>query len=168
MNCKKGAVQLISQIIATIKIMDQTDYDRPMDIYNGSTMGKHFRHIYDFFNCLVVQSDQAVIDYCLRARDEGIESNRDFAIELFEALKLNLAKLDETKEIIVKADFEIEDKIRPQVNTTIGREVMYAYDHAVHHLAIVKIGLNLIRPDLQINQDLGVAASTIRHQHAHG
>ena len=168
MNCIEGATQLIDQIISTLEQISSDDYSRPLEIYNGSTMGKHFRHIYDFFNCLVIQYDQVDIDYCLRGRDERIESDVFHSIQSFHKLKNDIGTLNEAKEITVHADFEIKNGVRPIVKTSIGREIMYAYDHAVHHLAIVKIGLKAIRPDLKINQDLGVAASTLRHQHIHG
>lgn len=168
MNCKEGATELIDQIISTMKQISSDDFCRPLEIYNGSTIGKHFRHIYDFFNCLVIQNDQVNIDYCVRGRDERIESEVHHSIEAFQKLKIEISSLNETREITVHADFEIKNGERPVVNTSIGREIMYAYDHAVHHLAIVKIGLKAIRPDLKINQDLGVAASTLRHQHLHG
>jgi hypothetical protein len=167
MNCKKGAVQLLHQIIQLIELIDSKDYNRPLDIYNSSTMGKHFRHIYDFFNCLVSQSESYEVDYCMRDRNENIEENKEYSIAAFEALKHQLFHLNEEDEIMVHADFEMEGGIRPIVKTSIGREIMYAYDHAVHHLAIVKIGLKSIRPDIQINENIGIAASTLRHQHAH-
>lgn len=166
MNCKNGAIQLIDSIINTIEAIDVEQYNMPLAVYNGSTFGKHFRHIYDFFQCLVLQSGNPSVDYCERCRDENIEESKSHAVSSFIALKAEMALLDESKEIIVHADFEIEEGIRPRVKTSIGREVMYAYDHAVHHLAIIKIGLKEVAPQTVIDQNMGVAASTIRHQFA--
>ncbi len=165
MNCKTGAVRLIDQIISTIELIDSQDYDRELELYNGSTLGKHFRHIYDFFNCLLQQCECQLVDYCQRDRDAQIESDMDYAKRSFESLKDGLQNIDEDQVITVKADFELEPGVRPVVQTSIGREVMYAYDHAVHHLAIVKIGLRDLYPDKPFDQNMGVAASTIRHQH---
>ena len=157
---------MINQILTILDVIQDEEYERPLEMYNGSSIGKHFRHIYDFFNCIVVQTTSE-LDYCLRPRDSKIESNRAHARVCFEQLIQTLTDLDEERDIVVHADFEIEKGIRPSVRTTIGRELMYAYDHAVHHLAIVKIGLKSINPAINISSDLGVAASTLRHQHAH-
>ena len=157
---------MIDQILLILDVIQDDEYCRPLEMYNGSSIGKHFRHIYDFFNCIVVQTSPE-LDYCLRPRDSQIEDNRDHARTCFKKLIAELSGLDEEKDIIVHADFEIEEGVRPSVRTTVGRELMYAYDHAVHHLAIVKIGLKSINPDINISSDLGVAASTLRHQHAH-
>ncbi len=163
MDCKKGAIALIDSIINTISVIDADLYRRPLEIYNGSTFGKHFRHIHDFFHCLTHQCNSLELDYCNRCRETSIEDHKDSCIAAFQVLQQDLAKLDEHRIITVKADFEVSDGVRPEVKTSIGREIMYAYDHAVHHLAIVKIGLNEHCRGLEINQDLGVAASTIRY-----
>jgi hypothetical protein len=53
---------------------------------------------------------------------------------------------------------------RPMATSSIGRELLYAYDHAVHHLAIIKLGIKAEIPDVEIDSNIGVAASTLRHQ----
>ena len=166
MNCKEGVQELIDQIVDTIQIIPPADFGKPMEIFNGSTLGKHFRHIHDFFSCLVEQCHQESLDYAHRLRDPDLESQKDVALSAFRALKPRLAELDEDRSISVYADFQLEEGKRPRVNTTFGRELMYGYDHAVHHLAIVKIGLKSLDPTLPIHDELGVAASTIKHQHA--
>ncbi len=168
MKCSQGAVELIRQIVQTIELIPEDDYSRPLEVYNGSTLGKHFRHIYDFFSCVTIDSDQNVVDYCQRQRDEQLECDKSCAILQFDLLRQALMNMQENKAITVYADFELENGIRPAVASTLGREIMYAYDHAVHHLAIVKIGIKSIHPDIAINNELGVAASTIRHQHSLG
>ena len=167
MNCKKGAITLIDTIVDTMSAIDSDLYHQPLEIYNGSTFGKHFRHIHDFFHCLVHQCPDKEVDYCHRCRDERIENHKDYSIDAFRILQQDLQSLDEDQIITVKADFETSEGVRPAVKTSIGREIMYAYDHAVHHLAIVKIGLNANCPHLDLDQNIGVAASTIRHQSIH-
>ena len=164
MTCKNGAISLIDTIIDTISSIDDRLFYQSLDIYNGSSFGKHFRHIHDFFHCIIEQVNNPQLDYCDRCRDSHIENDKLNSIASFEALKRDISILNEEQIMTVKADFELENGERPEVKTSIGREIMYAYDHAVHHLAIVKIGLNKHCPELDINQNLGVAASTIRHQ----
>jgi hypothetical protein len=67
----------------------------------------------------------------------------------------------------VVADFSTnKDSFRPQVDSSVGRELMYAFDHAIHHIAIIKIGIKAAFPQIQIPQEIGVAPSTIRY-HSH-
>ncbi len=166
MNCKQGAVQLIDQIISTMHLITEDQYVTPLDIFNGSTLGKHFRHIHDFFTCLLEQCNNRKLDYAVRKRDRNIEENKSYAIDQFSNIKETLSGLQENQTLKVYADFTLKDGSRPLVNTSLGRELMYAYDHAVHHLAIVKIGLKSIDPSIPLNEEMGIAASTINHQYA--
>lgn len=166
MQCKQGALQLIDEIIETLNIIPTEAYAASLEVFEGSTLGKHFRHIHDFFNCLITQCEHEHVDYAKRKRDETIEGQKDSAITHFSHLKSSINKLDESRVLKVYADFTLDDGSRPAVQTTIGRELMYAYDHAVHHLAIVKIGLQSIDPMLPFKKDLGVAASTTSHTYA--
>lgn len=170
MKCKEGAVLLIDQIVQAMRIIPEESYSKPQSIFNDSTFGRHFRHIYDFFHCLCIQCDQKTVDYAARLRDEKIENDCDYAIERFEHVKYLLQSFDENTAVKVYTDFDESIDDRTAVNSSIGRELMYAYDHAVHHLAIIKIGLKTLDPALEIDERLGVAASTIQHQYeiSHG
>lgn len=164
MKCKEAAAELIDQIIDTIKVLDPGEYSRALNVYNGSSLGKHFRHIFDFFSLLCTQNQSGCVDYCRRQRDHRIETEQEYAIEQFDHLKQELAKLKESDIVTVYADFELKDGSRTKVASSIGREIMYGYDHAVHHLAIIKIGIQAMKPDIKLNKQLGVAASTIRYE----
>ena len=46
--------------------------------------------------------------------------------------------------------------------SSVGRELGFAAHHAIHHLAMIKIGLRCHFPHIQIDRDLGVSPSTIK------
>lgn len=165
MKCKEGAGLLIDQMVSIIEVIPDSAYAQPLEVFNGSTLGKHFRHIYEFFSCLTEHPGCKEIDYASRKRDALIEIDKTHVSLKFNELKGMLSLLDESQSVSVFADFELPNGERPKVNTTIGRELMYAYDHAVHHLAIVKIGLKSLDSSLPIDEKMGVAASTIQHQY---
>jgi hypothetical protein len=48
--------------------------------------------------------------------------------------------------------------------SNIERELMYNIEHTIHHLAIIKIGLNAVAPQIALSEHFGVAPSTIRHK----
>jgi hypothetical protein len=50
--------------------------------------------------------------------------------------------------------------------SSIGREMQYAFDHAVHHLAIIRIGAEIHCPEIVCDPELGVAPSTLKYQKA--
>jgi hypothetical protein len=64
----------------------------------------------------------------------------------------------------VKADFSADQRdARPIVQSSIGRELLFAYDHAVHHLAIIRIGIKAACPDVLLPASVGVAPATVKY-----
>ena len=160
-------VQLLDQLLNVIKQMDGEEYSRPLPIFNGSSIGKHFRHIHDFYACMIECAPKGIIDYCARRRDVNLETMPQMIIERFEQIKEDIKLLDEGKEVEVFGDFEFNDGSRPNAQSSIGREMLYAYDHGVHHLAIIKLGIRAGFPNVNIDESMGVAASTIRYAKRH-
>jgi len=170
MKCKKAVEEMIDQIILLLEQIPSEDFSRSLEVYEDATLGKHFRHIYEFFDCLLEQCDDGRLDYGKRKREESIENSPQVARNHFMTLLDRISCLEENQTLEVYTDFADETGGRHKVHTTVGREIMYAYDHAVHHLAIVRIGLSSLSPEINIDSNLGVAASTIRHQYkvSHG
>jgi len=51
-----------------------------------------------------------------------------------------------------------------KIDTTSTRELVYNIEHAVHHMAIMKIGVREIASYIKLDPDFGIAASTIRYK----
>ncbi|HHM20683.1 MAG TPA: DinB family protein [Bacteroidetes bacterium] len=164
MDCKQGTNIIIEQIIEVLEKLTEEQYGRPLPLFNGSSIGQHFRHIYDFYHCLCKAAPDGRIDYADRERDALIETSPVYAARAFHEIGRSCTKLTEEDSVEVLADFSADfNTPRPLIHSTIARELMYAYDHAVHHLAIIKMGLKTGCPDVRIGQQVGVAPSTIKH-----
>ena len=63
----------------------------------------------------------------------------------------------------IEACFSSDEDENPGViSTSFKRELMYGIDHAIHHLAIVKIGIKYAFPFIKLNPELGIATSTLK------
>lgn len=144
--------------------VNEETYSRPLSLFNGSSIGQHFRHIIDFYGCMANNAQDGRLDYAHRQRDTRVETEPAYAAEMLERFFNKLKDLDETTSVEVVADFSSDfNETRPVVTSCIGREMMYAYDHAVHHLAIIKMGLKSVAPGFEMDKNLGVAPSTVKH-----
>lgn len=165
MNCIDGNVRVLRQIEELISLLDGETYARRLDLFDGSSVGQHMRHILNFYQSLLSGAEGGLLDYSRRERDPRIEADPLIARDLFAAVEASLGALDEKQPLRVIADFlPSEGEERQVVESSVGRELMYAFDHAVHHLAIVKIGLRVVMPGCAIPEDLGIAPSTIKYQ----
>ena len=71
---------------------------------------------------------------------------------------------------VIKQLTEIQEDKPLQLNTmqfekiitSFYRELYYNYEHLIHHLAIIRIGLQLYRPKIFLPENFDVADSTIR------
>ena len=164
MDCRTGSKIVIDQIRIILDLLSDDIYAQNLEIFNGSTIGKHIRHMYDFYYTVVRAEGLGELDYALRDRDPTIECFTESAKEKFSALYAEIDNLNEDEIIDIVSEFDTsQSTLRKRVKSSVGRELMYAYDHAVHHLAIVKMGITSSFPEITIDADLGVAPSTIKH-----
>lgn len=163
MNGKEGISNIVMQINDILIDIESNLYSMPLGIYNGSSIGQHFRHIYDFFRCLARGASQHTVDYAQRDRDVRIEQDPLFAMSAFVQELESLLTLEEYTPVRVRGDFSTQnDAVRPEYPSSIGREITFLHDHAVHHLAIIKIGLQIEAPELIKDHTFGVAPSTVK------
>jgi uncharacterized damage-inducible protein DinB len=164
-NIKEETVQFLDQIIASIEKLGAEAYAQPLEIFNQSTLGQHFRHIYDFYLCLAEGAEQGLIDYAARKREPNIELLPQKAVERFQEIQQRLVALDMEQPLRVVPDsYKGKASLDYSVASSVGREMMYAYDHGIHHLAIIKIGVKTAFPGVELPKDLGVAPSTLRYR----
>ena len=164
MNCKEGTKIIVDQMTDVLGKLDAGAYAQPLQLFNGSTIGQHFRHIIDFYGCLARGLNEGRIDYARRERDKRIETNPAYASEMLLAYTGEIKHCDESEEVQILADFSADlNAERPVVKSTLARELMYAYDHAVHHLAMIKMGLKTLNANIELQDELGVAPSTLKY-----
>ncbi len=160
----KNATSAISeQTLHLLTQLTPEQYAQPMQVFHGATLGQHFRHILEFYVCLLDGTLTGVVDYGSRRRQQLLETDPQAAASLFEVVAAGIQRLDEHEPLTTMSEFSnAASAIRPNYSSSVGRELMYAYDHAVHHLALIRIGLESAFPDIVFEENLGVAPSTVK------
>ncbi len=152
-----GIVQQINHVIAQLA---PDDYRNPLPEFEGNSLGQHFRHILEFFQCLEDGVQSGMVDYAARNRNPVYETNPVTTAAAFAAFSNALPGFDLGLPVRVRAEFGSDE--RPCYDSTVGRELLFVYDHAIHHLAIIRIGLVCHHPAIATEKDLGVSPSTIK------
>ncbi len=159
-EANKAILLVVRQIDDLLQQIEPHVYRRPLPEFDGNTLGQHFRHILEFFQCLEKGAGVGLIDYASRERNMMYEDNPLLTASAFNDFMQLLESGPEDKMLDVKAEFGGVD--RPVYSSTLGRELLFVYDHAIHHLAMIKIGIRCHFPEIQIDRDLGVSPSTIK------
>ena len=156
-NIAKNSLQEISNLITQF---NHSDYSQNLSILNGNSVGKHVRHILDLFECLL-DSENGIVNYDERKRNPKTETDKDFAILKIQKIIADLEELDIEKKVILKQ--KLNDSFC-EINSSIERELLYNIEHCVHHLAIIRIGIENNFDYVKIHENFGVAHSTISHR----
>lgn len=165
MDCKEGIQSITEQMIDVLNRIDPVVYRQSLDLYDGASLGKHFRHIYDFYSCLIRGVGDGKVDYSSRKRESAIERQPKIAAQAFAKAATQLAEVSTDLHLKVLADFSADNNYNRQAyDSCFGREITFLHDHAVHHLAIVRMGLKQLNPEFSLSKQLGVAPSTIKYE----
>lgn len=142
-------------------LSDQS-YTTKQQIFSGSSIGQHVRHILEFYVCLL-ESDNTVC-YDDRRRDQRIESNRLFAVNIIHDLIDKIKDINGDSCLHLKSNFSFDSANEVLLKTSLLRELAYCLEHSIHHQAIIKIGVMALNEGVTPGAEFGVAPSTIRFQ----
>lgn len=153
-------LQLWQDFIDLCQSLTPEQYTLKCRMLNGVSIAEHLRHSYEFYHCLLLGLDTKQLNYEDRARDRAIENNLPYAIECMKKLKSQLiSPLKDTAMELKSKEAQLS-----LVKTSLERELVYCLDHAVHHQALIKIGLKEQELSHLVSQDFGVAYSTLRYR----
>jgi len=151
--------------------LNDDQFSRSLDILSNSTIGMHVRHILEFYTCLIsAVKDGGIVDYDSRVRDTSLESSTVNCKNTIKRISEFLKDVEEEDiEMQLKVNYCLtkqEDAETMTISTSLHRELQYNIEHAVHHLAIIKIGIKSLEDSFKLDDNFGIAASTIRNKNA--
>lgn len=165
MDCKQGTRLITDQIYTLLDQLDQAAYTQLIPLFHGGTIGEHMRHILEFYICLFEGASQTTVDYNGRKRNMVLSEKIEAAKAVLEYINTMVHQLYEHQGVQIVNEFSPEvDDNRTQYFSSIGRELQYAFDHAVHHLAIIRMGIETALPHIQVDPTLGIAPSTLKYR----
>src|SRR5687768_7226309 len=142
--------------------VDQPTYSKPLDVFNGSSLGGHTRHIIEFYHCLIKNYNQGLINYDLRERDKNIENDPELASIAVQNIIAELKKINLDEKVELQMSYDSQSNVLDSVSSNVKREVVYNLEHTIHHMALIKIGVKVAAPQIELENEFGVAPSTIK------
>ena len=165
MNATKSVSIIFNQLLGLLNNLDNYTYSKPINILDGNSIGQHIRHVIEYYTSILSKNEKGRICYDNRKRDPQVEQEVDFAKFKLIGLLSRVEMLDVDEKVTIETRFTANSNEPVSIiHSTVGRELMYAFDHAIHHLAIVKIGAQSAFPIINIPEDLGIAPSTIKYR----
>lgn len=153
--------RLLDQLQQLLSDLDDTAYQCSVPVLSKASIGQHIRHIIDFFTALDRGYETSHVNYDLRKRDKRLETDRTLALAALQNIAASLDKAD--KPLWLVTDFNPGAGMSCGVATNYARELVHNLEHVVHHMALLRIGVQAVS-DLNLPDDFGVALSTLRHR----
>lgn len=151
-----ATLQQLAEVIGRVSDEEFVEVD---DAFPNSSIGKHLRHICDFYRCYLTGTSSGRIDYDKRDRSQEIECRRLTALETVNALarEIEATAADLSAPVSVLAISEVGAPAEPCAST-LRRELVFLQGHAIHHLAMIV--MIMTRLGIETEPEWGVAPST--------
>lgn len=158
-----AGISILTQLHKVVGQMSDTDFVKPSAALGGVTIGQHLRHTIEFFLCLEAGYSSGKVNYDERDHDTLIEKDKALALAALERICAFLASTNQDKPLQLGVCYERDSENFVVIETNYSREVVYNIEHAVHHMAIMKIGIREVAPYVDVPHEFGIAASTLRY-----
>lgn len=143
-----------------LNIIDEKQYIADSKPIFESTMGAHFRHVLEHYQCFFKQLDKRHFCYDLRQRNLRLETDLEYAKQVITEIITLMKRLN----ISADADsFCLSDEtINAKIETSLLRELAFLQSHTTHHYAIIAAIARSL--GIQPQPDFGIAIATRNHQ----
>jgi hypothetical protein len=159
-----AVAEVLRQGESLLNSLSDENYTRKLPAVFDSAIGEHYRHCLDHFQSLLRGLDADEIDYDDRERNPRIENDRKFALDETHRIlrafgSIPTEFLDCPINVLSKVNYELNTA--PLIGSTVGRELMYAVAHAIHHYALIAVMCGML--GVRAPAGFGVAPSTLQH-----
>ena len=173
MKLQLAVHSVFGQLADSLCQLSGEEYKRPCQALSGNTVGQHVRHIIELFQALENGYAQGLVNYEKRKRDKTLENDREIACLALTQIAVALDRPD--KPLLLEASYD--DGSQPSghsdnsqsdpptiMATNYYRELAYNLEHTIHHMAMIRIGINETSSHLILPENYGIASSTIKHR----
>jgi len=155
---------LLDQLTYSVESLTTEEFVCPLKVLSGASIGQHVRHTLEFFMCLENGFGAGMINYDKRTHDKNIEERPERALQAIRQIKTFIESIQTDKPFTLQVAYDEEGSELIRVQTNYYREMVYNIEHTVHHMAIIKIGLREVAPQVILPFGFGVAVSTLRYR----
>ena len=155
---------ILTQLSDVLNQITEEDFCKPSMALSNSTVGQHLRHTLEFFICLEQGYELGIVNYDKRVHNKAMENDKHIALHTISQIQEFVTTHQSDKALKLEVGYEPDSDECVTVETNYLRELTYNIEHAVHHMAIMKIGIREVADYVKLPVGFGVAVSTIRYK----
>ncbi len=154
------AISQLSNLKNVLGQIKDEDYALPLNTLKGMSIGKHVRHVVEFYECLLFNTVDNTLCYDDRKRNMLLEENVKYTLDYITEITDALERIESNKRLLLVAIYQEQ---RISMESSLYRELTYNIEHGVHHMAIIGIALPIHFSYIQVPEKFGFADSTIQY-----
>lgn len=155
--------EILGQLIGLCENVNTSQYTKPLELLSNNTIGKHLRHIIEFYDILIDACEEnKPVSYDSRIHCTETETNVKLASERVNKALNWVKDIRESKKLELVVSYDNVNKSSFSISSTLERELVYNIEHAIHHMAIIRIAIEKEFPEITLDKHFGIAYSTIR------
>ena len=163
MKLQDVSIEILDQLTDLAGQFGQDDYTKPLDMLSANSVGRHLRHILEFYELAVRASQTGKLNYDQRDRNMSLENDPKVAIAKMKELIVLMRIMNEDMVLKLEASYSSDTRHDVRITTTFYRELLYNVEHAVHHMAIIAIAVKVNFTQIRLSENFGIAYSTVKH-----
>lgn len=163
MELIKVSVDNLRNLANVVEQIGSEGISKRMVALGGSTIGENVRHILEYYLCLLDFMDTGVINYGDRKRDGDLEIDHAFISDTINFIIDNLKEIESSHNLALRADFSLDSTDAMTLKTNVYRELGYCYDHAVHHMTLLRLAIANKFKDVKLPETFGKDVSTLQY-----
>lgn len=155
---------LLGELSLGLKKMSEQEYCRSAE-GKQSSVGKHVRHLLEFYREYfrsTADASAGALCYDNRQRDIELENSLQAGLNEIAIIQRKLKSVPNEITDIALAAIVHPDQPAQFIASTSQRELLYLFDHTIHHMAIIKMLAE--KQGARLPENFGLAPSTIAHE----
>ncbi len=155
-------IEILKQLLNCSECFDDETYTCCKN--QTSSIGAHMRHIIEFYKALVTAlKDPQITHVCYdnRQRDLKIENSKSCARDEIKNLIIDFTALNGDEQLKTLSSIVTPEMPMETMHTSPNRELFYVLDHAIHHMALIKMIAK--NANIFLDKNFGIANSTQAH-----
>ena len=153
---------LLQGLELLFRLSDRT-YSNVLDAPYGASIGGHYRHVLEHFQCVVRSIRAGEINYDARERNPRLETEVTYAAiatcDVLRAIKnYDDGILTRASKVVNSVSYGSSEP--SVIDTNVGRELAYCVGHAIHHYAIIRLICSHL--GVEVPEEFGIAPSTLK------
>ncbi|WAC14685.1 DinB family protein [Dyadobacter pollutisoli] len=166
MKLQDVSIEILGQLSEMTEQFSQEEYTRPLDLLSANSVGRHLRHILEFYDLAMRANRTGKLNYDKRERDLSLENDPKQAVAKMKELIVLMRVLNDDMVLKLEASYSADERNDVKITTTFYRELLYNVEHAVHHMAIMAIAVKVDFRHIRLAPNFGIAYSTVKYQQA--